>query len=352
NAAGAVFTGLVGGDTVTVGATGTFSDKNVANGKTVTLASTYGGADAGNYAITDQASTTANITPKAMSVSGIVASNKVYDGTTAATVSAAGAVLTGLVGGDAVTVGATGTFVDKNAGNGKTVTLASSYGGTDAGNYTIIDQANTTADITPKGLTVAANADTKFHDGAAYAGGNGVTYAGFVAGETEAVLGGALTYGGTSQGATAVGSYTITPGGLASGNYALNFVDGALTINASAAPVEAQNAATQVVSQVLAGSVVVPVSPTITISRVAGTAPAKQDNPIRSDMPGNSAGNTTQNNTAQSNTTENDGVENEQAESEHREVVNVAMNFNRGGPTLRIMNGGMRLPVRYGQQNE
>ncbi|MDP2144467.1 MAG: YDG domain-containing protein, partial [Gallionella sp.] len=154
NAAGAVFTGLVGGDTVTVGATGTFSDKSVANGKTVTLASSYGGADAGNYAITDQASTTANITPKAMSVSGIVGNNKVYDGTTAATANTVGATLTGLVGGDTVTVSATGTFADKNVANGKTVTLASSYGGADAGNYAITDQANTTANITPKALTL------------------------------------------------------------------------------------------------------------------------------------------------------------------------------------------------------
>ena len=40
---------------------------------------TIGGADAGNYTLT-QPTTTANITAKALTVSGVTASNKVYDG--------------------------------------------------------------------------------------------------------------------------------------------------------------------------------------------------------------------------------------------------------------------------------
>ena len=44
--------GLVAGDSVTVAASGTFGDKNVGSGKTVSLSSSYGGADAGNYTIT------------------------------------------------------------------------------------------------------------------------------------------------------------------------------------------------------------------------------------------------------------------------------------------------------------
>ena len=49
---------------------------------------TIGGADAGNYTLT-QPTTTANITAKALTVSGVTASNKVYDGTTTATLNAA-----------------------------------------------------------------------------------------------------------------------------------------------------------------------------------------------------------------------------------------------------------------------
>ena len=35
-------------------------------GKTVTITSTYSGADAGNYSVTDQSTTTGNIVPKVL----------------------------------------------------------------------------------------------------------------------------------------------------------------------------------------------------------------------------------------------------------------------------------------------
>ncbi|WP_212784863.1 YDG domain-containing protein [Ferrigenium kumadai] len=197
NTAGAVYTGKIGADVVTVSATGTFADKNVANGKTVTLTSTHGGADAGNYTFTDQASTTANITPAAITVSGITASNKTYDATTAATVNTAGAVLTGKMGADVVTVSATGTFADKNVANGKTVTLTSTHGGADAGNYTFTDQASTTANITPANLAVT-----------------GVTAANKTYDATIAA-----TLGGTAT-VTALGTDVVTLGGTGSGTFA------------------------------------------------------------------------------------------------------------------------------------
>ncbi len=80
-------------------------------------------------------------------------------------------------------------------------------------------------------LSVTASAAVKTYDALAYSGGNGVTYGGFVNGETAAVLGGSLAYGGTSQGARNAGSYAITPSGLTSGNYAITFTGGALTVN-------------------------------------------------------------------------------------------------------------------------
>ena len=55
----------------------------------------------------------------------------------------------------------------------------------------------------------------KTYDGVVWNGGNGVTYGGLAGGDTAAaVLSGTLTYGGTSQGATGIGIYAITPGGL------------------------------------------------------------------------------------------------------------------------------------------
>jgi hypothetical protein len=80
-------------------------------------------------------------------------------------------------------------------------------------------------------LTIKANDDTKTYDALAYTGGNGVTYSGFVGGETESVLGGTLVYSGSSQGAVNAGTYLITPSGLTSSNYTITFQDGTLTVN-------------------------------------------------------------------------------------------------------------------------
>ncbi|MDB6066576.1 MAG: hypothetical protein JWR26_2784 [Pedosphaera sp.] len=79
-------------------------------------------------------------------------------------------------------------------------------------------------------LTITANSAGKTYDGVGYLGGNGVSYSGFVNGETPAVLGGTLAYGGASQGAIGAGTYPIIPTGLTSANYAINFLNGHLTV--------------------------------------------------------------------------------------------------------------------------
>src|SRR5205085_345467 len=127
------------------------------------------GAQAGDYTITPP-TTTANISAKALTVTGVTANNKVYDGNTAATINTAGATLIGVVGSDSVTVsavGATGTFATKDVGTNITVTITrgSSAGGAQAGDYTITPPT-TTANITAKALTVTGiTADNKVYDG-------------------------------------------------------------------------------------------------------------------------------------------------------------------------------------------
>lgn len=79
-------------------------------------------------------------------------------------------------------------------------------------------------------LTVDANDAAKTYDGVAFAGGNGVTFAGFVNGDDDGDLGGLLTYGGTSQGAVDAGTYSITAGGYTSGNYTISYTDGVLSV--------------------------------------------------------------------------------------------------------------------------
>jgi autotransporter-associated beta strand protein len=84
--------------------------------------------------------------------------------------------------------------------------------------------------VNPAPLGITANNDSKTYNGLGYTGGNGVTYSGFVNSETSAVLGGSLSYGGTSQNATNAGSYSIIPSGLTSANYAISYTNGLLTV--------------------------------------------------------------------------------------------------------------------------
>ena len=105
------------------------------------------GGLASNYTISAGQTTTANITAKALTVSGITASNKTYDADTNATIDIGSVSYSGLVSGDNFSVFASGAFDNKNVGTGKTVTLSSSYSGSDVSNYSITNQSSTTASI-------------------------------------------------------------------------------------------------------------------------------------------------------------------------------------------------------------
>ena len=69
-----------------------------------------------------------------------------------------------MVSGDTLTGTYSGVFDNANVGTSKTVTITSSYGGTDVNNYTITDQASTTADVTAKALTATASESNKTYD--------------------------------------------------------------------------------------------------------------------------------------------------------------------------------------------
>src|SRR5206468_2411317 len=141
----------------------------VGTGKAVTVSGlTIGGDDAGNYALT-QPGTTADITARTLTVSGITADGKVYDGGTVAVIHTGSAALQGVVSGDAVRLGAGSapcTSPLRSVGTGKAVTVSGlTIGGDDAGNYALT-QPGTTADITAKTLTVSGiTAAGKVYDG-------------------------------------------------------------------------------------------------------------------------------------------------------------------------------------------
>ncbi len=182
---------------------------------------------------------TLTIDPAALTVTALDDA-KTYDGL--AYSGGAGVTYAGFVNSETETVlGGALTYGGSAQGATDTGGYLITPGGLTAANYTIGFVDGVLA-IDPAALSVTALDDAKTYDGLAYSGGNGVTYAGFVNSETEAALGGALTYGGSAQGATNAGGYLITPGGLSSGNYLISFADGALTIDQAPLAVSAADA--------------------------------------------------------------------------------------------------------------
>ena len=158
-------TGLLGSDTVAfVDTAANFTDKNVGQGKSVNVTGiSKSGLDANNYSINTVATTTANITPLAITVSA-VGTNKIYDANTIDSVTLSSA---GVIGTDAVNFANTAAnFTDKNVGQSKTVNVTGiSATGRDVNNY-VFDTATTTlANITPLSITVSATGTDKVYNG-------------------------------------------------------------------------------------------------------------------------------------------------------------------------------------------
>ena len=160
---GGMLTGVAAGDSVSLTQVGSFASKNVATGISVTANDSISGADAGNYILTQPTGLTANITPATLTVNGETAASRVYNGSTAATLT--GGTLAGVVAGDSVTLTQAGTFASKNVGNGIAVTATDSLGGADAGNYILTEPTRLSANITPLAITVTATGNNMVYNG-------------------------------------------------------------------------------------------------------------------------------------------------------------------------------------------
>ncbi len=209
------------GDTVSLAynmAVGAFSNKNVGTGKSVAVSGlSLSGTDAGNYTISDASNVTANITPKAITITAQT-NSKTYDGNTTAVASP---TVSGLVQGSSDTVtGLAETYDNKNAGTGKTMTV-SAYtvnDGNSGDNYTVTTVANNTGVINKAVLGVDVNGR--------YNGTTGFTTSNATI-ATNGLLGGDTLTGVTVRDAnvSSNGSNYITAftGGTASlGNYQLS----------------------------------------------------------------------------------------------------------------------------------
>ena len=169
----ASFDGIISGDSLEIAsANGTFNDKNVGTNKEVIISNlVLGGLSIDNYklAFGYQISTTSSITPKEVTVSGIEANNKVYDGNTEASLKYENVQFTGLVSGDNLTVSATGEYSDANYGADKVVTISNIVlGGTDAANYILAttgNQESTYSSITKNIMNLTASNYEGTYDG-------------------------------------------------------------------------------------------------------------------------------------------------------------------------------------------
>jgi hypothetical protein len=207
------FSDILAGDVVKVqGMIGTFASKNVASdgsgnavAQTVTLAGpgvSLGSTDGANYILSNApniATTTAKIIPKDLSVTGITASDKVYDGSTTAAINTANAVLSGLVAGDSVNVStqsAVGNFASKDVAFDGAGAVASqavrvsglSLNGASAVNYTVSDKSGASAKVLQRALSITGSvAQDKTVDGSTNAQVKPGQLGNLVAGETLVV---------------------------------------------------------------------------------------------------------------------------------------------------------------------
>ena len=155
--AGVATVDALGTDVVSVHGTGigTFATKNVGCGLAVAVTGyTLYGASAYDYTIVQPTAVEAAITPALLYVTGITAENKVYNGTTAATL--AGIATVDALGNDVIFVRGKGigTFATKNVGTGIAVAVTGyTLCGGDDFDYTIVEPtavANITSGVVAK----------------------------------------------------------------------------------------------------------------------------------------------------------------------------------------------------------
>ena len=211
-----VLSGVLAGDVGNVrlstnGYTANFASAGVGNAIGVTVSGlSLTGSAAGNYSLSQPTGLSANITGKGVTInSGISANNKVYDGTTAATITSNAVVLSGVLAGDVGNVrlstnGYTANFTSANVGTNIAVTVSGlSLTGSAAGNYTVSPPAGLTANITAPvpvpGLVAAYSFDEGSGTTISDASGNGNN--GTISGTTwttSGKYGKALVFNGTS----------------------------------------------------------------------------------------------------------------------------------------------------------
>ena len=172
---------------------------------------------------------TITVLPKALTISGIDAYNKVFDGTTTATLNTSAYLLIGTVSADIVALDASAynaNFNNRDIGTAKPISVTGLViTGANAGNYTLTQPSGLSANITPLPITLTVTAGQL----KIYGDPDPV----FTYSVVPALLAGDVFTGSLMRATgTKVGPYPIGPGTLTSGaNYAIAFVGADFTIN-------------------------------------------------------------------------------------------------------------------------
>ena len=205
------------------------------NAGTYTVTATV--AANGNFAAATSSATAFTIGQKALTINGVFATNKEYDGTTVTTLNSDLASLSGVVSSDVVSIDSSiafGTFATPNVGTGIAVTASGfSLSGADAANYSLTQPTGFSANITPKGITIFANNSNKCLGSTLTFAGNEFTTSTEESDTTITAV--TLTSTGAISSA-GVGTYPIVPSnavGTGLSNYTINYVSGNLMVASS-----------------------------------------------------------------------------------------------------------------------
>jgi hypothetical protein len=157
------------------------------------------------------------VTAKALTITGVTAPNKEYDGTGTADLTSG--ALAGVISGDTVTITpGTGAFASPNTGTWAVTATGFALGGANAGNYTLAAQPTVpNATITARPLVLTG---TRVYDGTDLVAAAGLTISNKV-GADDLTLTGAVSLTGKDAGSHGFSSGSVAPvlvGNAATGN--------------------------------------------------------------------------------------------------------------------------------------
>ncbi|MEG0179867.1 MAG: YDG domain-containing protein, partial [Oscillospiraceae bacterium] len=156
--------GIVNGDKLTLATPIGKADKNVGINIPVTTEYTVTGEKVANYNFTQPTDVNVTIKPKALTVSGTKAPDKVFDGKNDVVLT--NGKLEGVINTDDVTLETpTGTVLNAYVEDWVPVTTYYTLGGADKGNYTLTQPTNVIVNITRTPVTITGVTATKIYDG-------------------------------------------------------------------------------------------------------------------------------------------------------------------------------------------